>query len=73
MLLHEEPPEADAVNHVTRLGTSLACNFLPFGADVTALCPKYLNIIRGQVGSRFTHNHWPPASIDSDLSTRFYA
>lgn len=32
-----------------RLGTSLACNFLPFGADVTALCPKYCNIIRGQV------------------------
>ena len=33
----------------TRLGTSLACNFLPFGADVTSLCPKYINIIRGQV------------------------
>lgn len=31
------------------LGTSLACNFLPFGADVSALLPKYMNIIRGQV------------------------
>ncbi|TLD31219.1 hypothetical protein PspLS_02494 [Pyricularia sp. CBS 133598] len=30
------------------LGTSIACNFIPFAADVTALLPRYLNIIRGQ-------------------------
>jgi NCS1 family nucleobase:cation symporter-1 len=30
------------------LGTSIACNFIPFAADVTCLLPKYLNIIRGQ-------------------------
>ncbi|KAK2741787.1 hypothetical protein FQN57_005531 [Myotisia sp. PD_48] len=30
------------------LGTSLACNVIPFAADVTSLAPKYINIIRGQ-------------------------
>ncbi len=30
------------------LGTSIACNFIPFAADVTCLLPKYINIIRGQ-------------------------
>ncbi|KAI7913912.1 allantoin permease [Pyricularia oryzae] len=30
------------------LGTSIACNFIPFAADVTALLPRYLNIVRGQ-------------------------
>ncbi|KAH7316989.1 allantoin permease [Stachybotrys elegans] len=30
------------------LGTSIACNFIPFAADVTCLAPKYLNIVRGQ-------------------------
>ncbi|KEY74701.1 hypothetical protein S7711_05452 [Stachybotrys chartarum IBT 7711] len=30
------------------LGTSIACNFIPFAADVTCLLPKYLNIVRGQ-------------------------
>ncbi|KAK5944842.1 hypothetical protein PMZ80_002043 [Knufia obscura] len=31
------------------LGTSIACNFIPFAADVTCLMPKYINIIRGQL------------------------
>jgi NCS1 family nucleobase:cation symporter-1 len=30
------------------LGTSIACNFIPFAADVTCLLPRYLNIVRGQ-------------------------
>ncbi|KAH9908262.1 allantoin permease [Xylariomycetidae sp. FL2044] len=30
------------------LGTSIACNFIPFAADVTCMLPKYLNIVRGQ-------------------------
>lgn len=30
------------------LGTSIACNIVPFAADVTCLAPKYINIIRGQ-------------------------
>ncbi|KAH8884067.1 allantoin permease [Thozetella sp. PMI_491] len=30
------------------LGTSIACNIIPFAADATCLLPKYLNIIRGQ-------------------------
>ena len=30
------------------LGTSIACNIVPFAADVTCLLPKYINIIRGQ-------------------------
>lgn len=30
------------------LGTSIACNFIPFAADVTCMLPKYINIIRGQ-------------------------
>lgn len=31
------------------LGTSIACNIVPFAADVTSLCPKYINIVRGQI------------------------
>ncbi|CAN6595244.1 allantoin permease [Trichomonascus vanleenenianus] len=31
------------------LGTSIACNIIPFAADVTCLLPKYLNIPRGQI------------------------
>ncbi|KAK5058696.1 hypothetical protein LTR84_010960 [Exophiala bonariae] len=31
------------------LGTSIACNFIPLAADVTALLPKYINIIRAQL------------------------
>ena len=31
------------------LGTSVACNIIPFAADVTCLCPKYINIVRGQL------------------------
>lgn len=31
------------------LGTSIACNFIPFAADVTSLLPRYLNIVRGQL------------------------
>ncbi|KAK5086723.1 hypothetical protein LTS08_007137 [Lithohypha guttulata] len=31
------------------LGTSIACNFIPFAADVTCLLPKYINIVRGQL------------------------
>jgi nucleobase:cation symporter-1, NCS1 family len=31
------------------LGTSIACNFIPFGADMTCLAPRYINIIRGQL------------------------
>lgn len=31
------------------LGTSIACNFIPFGADMTCLLPKYINIVRGQL------------------------
>lgn len=30
------------------LGTSIACNFIPFAADVTCMLPRYLNIVRGQ-------------------------
>jgi NCS1 family nucleobase:cation symporter-1 len=30
------------------LGTSIACNIVPFAADVTCLAPKWINIIRGQ-------------------------
>ncbi|EED14067.1 allantoin permease, putative [Talaromyces stipitatus ATCC 10500] len=30
------------------MGTSIACNIVPFAADVTCLAPKYVNIIRGQ-------------------------
>ncbi|ODV88503.1 hypothetical protein CANCADRAFT_32083 [Tortispora caseinolytica NRRL Y-17796] len=30
------------------LGTSIACNIIPFAADVTCLWPRYINIIRGQ-------------------------
>jgi nucleobase:cation symporter-1, NCS1 family len=30
------------------LGTSIACNFIPFAADVTCMLPRYINIIRGQ-------------------------
>lgn len=30
------------------MGTSIACNFIPFAADVTCLLPRYINIIRGQ-------------------------
>ncbi|CRG83558.1 Allantoin permease [Talaromyces islandicus] len=30
------------------MGTSVACNIVPFAADVTCLAPKYVNIIRGQ-------------------------
>lgn len=31
------------------MGTSIACNFIPFAADVTCLLPRYLNIVRGQL------------------------
>ncbi|KEF53578.1 uncharacterized protein A1O9_10553 [Exophiala aquamarina CBS 119918] len=31
------------------LGTSIACNFIPFAADVTSLLPQYINIVRGQL------------------------
>ena len=31
------------------LGTSLACNVIPFAADVASLAPRYVNIIRGQL------------------------
>lgn len=31
-----------------RLGTSLACNVIPFAADMCSLLPKYLNIKRAQ-------------------------
>lgn len=31
------------------LGTSIACNAVPFAADITCLAPKYTNIVRGQV------------------------
>ncbi|EGD85830.2 hypothetical protein H113_06804 [Trichophyton rubrum MR1459] len=31
------------------LGTSIACNAVPFAADITCLAPKYINIVRGQV------------------------
>lgn len=30
-------------------GTSVACNIIPFAADVTSLFPKYMNIVRGQI------------------------
>ncbi|KAM5465305.1 hypothetical protein MauCBS54593_006551 [Microsporum audouinii] len=30
------------------LGTSIACNAVPFAADITCLAPKYVNIVRGQ-------------------------
>jgi NCS1 family nucleobase:cation symporter-1 len=30
------------------MGTSIACNVVPFAADITSLAPKYINIIRGQ-------------------------
>jgi nucleobase:cation symporter-1, NCS1 family len=30
------------------MGTSIACNIVPFAADVTCLAPKYVDIIRGQ-------------------------
>lgn len=31
------------------LGTCIACNTVPFAADVTCLLPKYINLVRGQV------------------------
>lgn len=31
------------------LGTSIACNIIPFAADVTCLLPKYINVVRGQI------------------------
>ncbi|WWD03446.1 hypothetical protein V865_001498 [Kwoniella europaea PYCC6329] len=31
------------------LGTSIACNIVPFAADITCMLPKYINIIRGQI------------------------
>lgn len=31
------------------LGTTIACNVIPFAADVTCLLPKYINVIRGQL------------------------
>ncbi|EFE34848.1 uncharacterized protein ARB_06614 [Trichophyton benhamiae CBS 112371] len=31
------------------LGTSIACNAVPFAADITCIAPKYINIVRGQV------------------------
>ncbi|WWC71819.1 uncharacterized protein I206_105778 [Kwoniella pini CBS 10737] len=30
------------------LGTSIACNIVPFAADITCMLPKYVNIVRGQ-------------------------
>jgi nucleobase:cation symporter-1, NCS1 family len=39
---------ASAIFAFATLGTSIACNFIPFAADVTCLFPKYINIIRGQ-------------------------
>ncbi|WVF73221.1 hypothetical protein IAT40_008040 [Kwoniella sp. CBS 6097] len=30
------------------LGTSIACNIVPFAADVTCMLPRYMNIVRGQ-------------------------
>lgn len=30
------------------LGTNVAANMIPFGADSTMLCPRYINITRGQ-------------------------
>lgn len=39
---------ASAIFAFATLGTSIACNFIPFAADVTCLLPKYINIIRGQ-------------------------
>ncbi|KAF8972564.1 permease for cytosine/purines, uracil, thiamine, allantoin-domain-containing protein [Flammula alnicola] len=29
--------------------TNIYCNSIPFGADIAAICPKYFNIVRGQV------------------------
>ncbi|KAJ9493576.1 hypothetical protein H2202_010950 [Exophiala xenobiotica] len=40
---------ASAAFAFATLGTSIACNFIPFAADVTSLLPKYINIVRGQV------------------------
>lgn len=31
------------------LGTCIACNTVPFAADVTCLLPQYINLVRGQV------------------------
>ncbi|KAA8909366.1 hypothetical protein TRICI_004532 [Trichomonascus ciferrii] len=31
------------------LGTTIACNIIPFAADVTCLMPKYINVVRGQL------------------------
>ena len=33
---------------VSILGTNIAANMIPFGSDATMLCPRYLNIPRGQ-------------------------
>jgi NCS1 family nucleobase:cation symporter-1 len=30
------------------LGTTIACNIIPFAADVTSLVPRYINIVRDQ-------------------------
>ncbi|KAK5444239.1 hypothetical protein LTS15_010354 [Exophiala xenobiotica] len=40
---------ASAAFAFATLGTSIACNFIPFAADVTSLLPKYINIVRGQI------------------------
>ncbi|KAL2009205.1 hypothetical protein VTN00DRAFT_7399 [Thermoascus crustaceus] len=31
------------------LGTTIACNIVPFAADITCLAPRYINIVRGQI------------------------
>ncbi|GAD98421.1 krueppel c2h2-type zinc finger protein, putative [Paecilomyces variotii No. 5] len=39
---------ASAAFAFATLGTSIACNIVPFAADVTCLAPRYINIVRGQ-------------------------
>ncbi|KAK0479206.1 allantoin permease [Armillaria novae-zelandiae] len=40
---------ASAAFILATLGTSMANNTIPFGADITALLPRYLTIVRGQL------------------------
>jgi NCS1 family nucleobase:cation symporter-1 len=34
---------------VSQVGTNYVANLIPFGVDVTALAPRYINIVRGQL------------------------
>ncbi|SJL13241.1 uncharacterized protein ARMOST_16680 [Armillaria ostoyae] len=64
---------ASAAFILATLGTSIANNTIPFGADITALLPRYLTMVRGQVFLYSLGEYYlvPQDSLPSSTDTRY--